>query len=235
MIDAERVVVHRDRAAVGKFLIQRAELRFHLIDRLPNQILNEIRLMHAQIRHRAHRRALFVKEPRALAGIDAPRFRPAVAERRRKRDDAANLALLDQLARFHVRTGQALVLVDHKPLSALFRRADHAFAIRQRRRHRLFAQHMLARLQRRHRDFRMAGVCRADAHRVHVRVGEQRLDALIGSAAVLLGQRLRTRRVQIIKRDELCVRVVVVFGNMPHLRNLAAANDTDTKHVFFLP
>ena len=94
---------------------------------------------------------------------------------------------------------------------------------------------MLARLQRRHRDFRMAGVCRADAHRVHVRVSEQRLDALIGSAAVLLGQRLRTRRVQIIKRDELCVRVVVVFGNMPHLRNLAAANDTDTKHVFLLP
>ena len=191
--------------------------------------------MHAQIRHRAHRRALFVKEPRALAGIDAPRFRPAVAERRRKRDDAANLALLDQLARFHVRTGQALVLVDHKPLSALFRRADHAFAIRQRRRHRLFAQHMLARLQRRNRNLRVAGVRRADAHRVHVRVGQQGFHTVVGLSAVTLRQLLRARRIQIIKRGELRVGVVGIFGNVTNLRNFAAANDTDMKHVFFLP
>ena len=157
-----------------------------------------------------------------------------MAERRRKRDDAANLALLDQLARFHVRTGQALVLVDHEPLSALFRRADHAFAIRQRRRHRLFAQHMLARLQRRNRNLRVAGVRRADAHRVHVRVGQQGFHTVVGLSAVTLRQLLRARRIQIIKRGELRVGVVI-FGNVTNLRNFAAANDTDMKHVFFLP
>ena len=44
-IDAEGVVVHRDGAAVGKFLIERAELRFHLFNRLPDQILDEIRFI----------------------------------------------------------------------------------------------------------------------------------------------------------------------------------------------
>ena len=191
--------------------------------------------MHAQIRHRAHRGTLLVKEPRALTRINAPRFGAAVAEGRRKRDDAADFSLLDQFARLDVRAGQALILVDHQLFAALLRRLDHALAIRQRRRHRLFAQHMLARLQRRNRNLRVAGVRRADAHRVHVRVGQQGFHTVVGLSAVTLRQLLRARRIQIIKRGELRVGVVGIFGNVTNLRNFAAANDTDMKHVFFLP
>ena len=76
--------------------------------------------MHAQIRHRAHCGTLFVKEPGALTRIDTPRFRTAVAECRCERDYAANLTLLNQLARLDMCARQTLVLVNHQLLPLFF-------------------------------------------------------------------------------------------------------------------
>ena len=91
---------------------------------------------------------------------------------------------------------------------------------------------MLARLQRRNRNLRVAGVRRADAHRVHVRVGQQGFHTVVGLSAVTLRQFLRARRIQIIKRGELRVGVVRHIPGCDEPAQFAAANDTDMKHVF---
>ena len=114
--------------------------------------------MHAQVRHGAHGRALLVKEPGAFARVHAPCLRPTVAERRAEGERLSDGAGADELAGLPVRARQALVLVDHEVLAALFRGGDHALAVLQSGGHGLFAQHMLACLQRRHGDFRMADV-----------------------------------------------------------------------------
>ena len=70
----------------------------------------------------------------------------------------------------------------------------------------------------------------ADADRVDGGIGQHSLGGFIGLAAVLSGQLCGTLGIQIIEACQLRIGILRVFGDMPYLCDLAAADDTDSEH-----
>ena len=62
-VQAQGVVVHRYRAAVRVFFIHRAQHGGYLHHHIPQQVMQQVGFMDAQIRHRAKGGPFFIKEP----------------------------------------------------------------------------------------------------------------------------------------------------------------------------
>ena len=107
---------------------------------------------------------------------------------------------------------------------------DHLLALLQRGGHGLFAQHMLTGFQGGNGDGRVGVVGHADADRVDGGIGQHGLGGLICLAAVLSGQLSGTLGIQIIEACQLRIGILRVFWDVTYLRDLAAADDTDSEH-----
>ena len=99
--------------------------------------------MYAKVRHSAHNRLLFIKEPNILPRVNAPGLRPAVAKNRLKGNYPADCTGIQQGLCAHMRLREPLILPDHEHLSTCLRRFHHSLAIFQRGGHGLFAQHVV--------------------------------------------------------------------------------------------
>ena len=197
---------------------------------LPRQELDQVGLVDAKIRHGAHGSLVLVEEPGVLAGIHRPGLGAAVTEGGTEGDDAADHALIDQLLGHRVGLGQTLVVADHQELPRFMGGLDHLLALLQRGGHGLFTQHMLTGLQGGDGDGRVGMVGHADADCVDGGIGQHGLSGLIGLAAVLSGQLGGALGIQIIEACQLRIGILRVFGDVTYLRDLAAADDTDSEH-----
>ena len=186
--------------------------------------------MYAQVGHDAHGGLFLIKEPHVFSGADAPGFRAAVAEAGAEGDDIADQALIDQPLGLHMGLGQALIVADHQEFAVLFRTFHHGLAVGQGGGHGLFAQDVLAGVQGLDAQLRVGVVGGADGDRVDVRVGKKRLGGVIDLPAVFVRLLLGPGPVGAEKGRQLCIRVLRIFGDVPHLGNFSAANDTDVDH-----
>ena len=149
-------------------------------------------------------------------------------------EDLPDRAGLQQFLRADVRAHEPLVVPEHQDVPGAALYVDHALRLLHGGRHRLFAEHVLARLERFDRMCAVQEVRRADAHRLHALVAEHFLKAAVYRAAVLLGELLGTRAVPVVKADDLGVRVRAVFRRVARAGDLPAARDrhADLFHCF---
>ena len=128
--------------------------------------------------------------------------------------------------------------VDHADVQRLAGFVLHALHLQRlgiRPRGRLFAQHVLARPQRVHRDHGMHVVRRADRNGDHLRVVQNRVvirDRL--SAAVFLHSRLRALGEDVAEILDLRLGVFQIRGNVRRIRDRSAANDADLHGINLL-
>ena len=226
--DAQGVVVHADELALAVPLVQRHHLGGGLDDLLPQQILDQVHLVDAHIGQRAQRRLVFIEEPGAL--VHGPALGAGVAQHGAERDDIADDAAVQQLLGPAVHRIEAHVVADHQMSAVALGGGHHGLALRQRHGHGLFAQHMLAGVQRRGGDLRMAAVLHADGHRVDVVAVQQVEIGVADIAAVLGGHLLGTGPVLVVIGHDLRIGVGCILGQMAHLCDLAAADDTNSNH-----
>ena len=184
--------------------------------------------MDAHVGQGAQRRLVLVEEPCAL--VHRPALGAGVAQHGAERDNVADNAAIQQLLGPAVHRVEAHIVADHQVLAVALGGGHHGFALRQRDGHGLFAQHMLAGVQRRRGDLRVAAVLHADGHRVDVIAVQQVKIAVAYVAAVLGGHLLCTGPVLVIIGHDLCMGVGCILGQMAHLRDLAAADDTNSNH-----
>ena len=230
LIDADGVVVHADQVPVRAALIQRGELGGGAHHVLPQQELNQVGLVDAQVGHGAHGGLGLVEEPGVLPRGDAPGLGPAVAEGGAEGDDLADLSLGDHLLGQLVSLGQPLVLADHQKLALLVGDLHHLLAVGEGDGHGLFAEDVLAGLEGFDGQLRVGVVGGAYGNRVDCGIRQQFFCAVIGLAAVFGGHVLGTGLGGIEEAHQLAVGVVRVLGNMSHLGDLAAAQNTDFQH-----
>ena len=93
---------------------------------------------------------LIVVPSPAIAGVDAPRGQPAAGPRAGARFDlhelhVADLAAVDDALGVDEARHEAVVEIDPELDAGLVARVDHALRVRDARRHRLVAEHVLAR------------------------------------------------------------------------------------------
>ena len=228
---ADRVVVDADHIVVRIFFIERCKARRRFDDRIAEQKLYQIGFVNSQISHRAHGRFFAVKKPYVLSGIDAPRFRSSVSENRSKRNDFSERSVFDEFSRFDVRFCKPLILSDHQKSIVCFRFRHHAFAFFERYRHGFFTEYVLSRSERFDRDLGMRVIRRTHAHRIDRRIGKHIFARFIGFAGVLFRKRFRALFVYIRNTDYLCIAVAEIFGQVPHLRDFSAADNSDMYHT----
>ena len=183
--------------------------------------------MDAEVGQRAHRGLLLVEEPVA---VHRPALWSGVAHHSAEGDHVTDHALVEQLLRAAVDGVKAHVVADHKVLAVELGGGDHGLALGQRDGHGLFAQDVLARIEGVGGDLRVAAVVHTDGHRVDRGVVEQVEIGVVHLAAVLRGDLLSALTVEVIVADQLDIGVCCVFGQMAHLRNLAAADDSNFNH-----
>ena len=191
--------------------------------------------MDAQIRHGTHGSPVFVEEPGIQAGVHGPGLGAAMTEGGAEGDDVADEAVRNQRSCHAVSLGKPLVVADHQEFAVFVRCLHHGLALRQGDGHRLFAQDILACVEGGDGQLRMGEVGSADGYCLNLRIFQQLLYRSVGGAAVLLSQRGSTLLVDVVKAQQLCFGVVCVLRDVANLGNLAAADDTDSKHGDFLP
>ncbi len=91
-----------------------------------------------------------------------------------------------------------------EPDARLPRGVDHPVRVGKRKRHRLLDQHVFARAGGRHRLRRVITAGRAQAHRVHVLPGEERVVTRLARNAELRLGVARARRIRPAHRGEPC-------------------------------
>ena len=222
------VVVHADELAVVVTLVQRHHLGGGLDDLLSQQVLDQVHLVDAHVGQRAHGRLVLIEEPGVAVG--RPALRAGVAQHGAERDDVADDTGVQQLLGLAMYRVEPHIVADHQVLAVALRRGHHALALRQRHRHGLFAQHVLACVQRRRADLRMASVLHADGHRVELRIVDELIEAVEYLAAVLGGHLLGPGLILVVIRHDLRVGVGCILRKMAQLCDLAAADDADSDH-----
>ena len=227
--DAQGVVVHGDGRAGGSVLVQSHDLGSGLDDLLTSKVLQQVHLVDAQVGQSAHGGLLLVEEPGA-PGLHGPVLRAGVAHGGPEGDDVADDARVQQLLGLPVHRVEAHVVADHQVLAVALGGGHHGLALRQGHSHGLFAQDVLPGVQGVGGDLRMAAVLHADGHGVDAGVVEQVKIGIVDLAAVLGGHLLGTLGVQIVVARQLHMGVGGIFRQMAHLRDLAAADDTDSDH-----
>ncbi len=186
--------------------------------------------MDAQIRQSAHGGLLLVEEPVA-PGLHGPVLRAGVAHGGPEGDDVADDAAVQQLLGLAVHRVKAHVVADHQVLAVALGGGHHGLALCQGHGHGLFAQNVLPGVQGvGGGDLRMAAVFHADGHGVDAGVVEQVKIGFVDLAAVLGGHLLGPLGVQIVVARQLHMGVGGIFRQMAHLRDLAAADDTESDH-----
>ena len=125
-----------------------------------------------------------------------------------------------------------LVVPEHQDVSGTALHVDHVLRLLHSRRHRLFAEHVLARFERLPRMRAVQEIRRADAYRLHTLICEQFFKAVVHRTAILRGKRLGTRAVPVVKADDLGVRVRAVFRRMARAGDLSAARNRHADFSF---
>ena len=192
--------------------------------------MDQIGLMDAQIGHGTHCRPGLVKEPGIEAGVHRPGLGTAVTKGGTEGHNITDEAVHDQLSGHAVGLGQTLVMADHQELVILLCRFYHGFTFCQGDGHRLFAQNMLAGIEGCNGQLRMGKVGCTDGNCMNFGICQQLFHRCIGSTAVLLCQRTCTLQIDIIEAQELGILVLRIFGDVTDLGNLAAADNTNSKH-----
>ena len=129
-----------------------------------------------------------------------------------------------------MRLGKALIVAYHEKLPALRGSRRHGLAVLYIRGHRLFAQDVLPCSERFYRQLRVGVVCSAHAHSVDRGVCQQLLRRVVHLAAILCRHVLRALSRRVIECRQLTVRIFRVLRDMPHLRDLPAAQYSYTDH-----
>ena len=227
--DTQGVVVHADEVPLAVALVQRHHLGGGLDDLLAQQVLDQIHLVDAHIGQSAQRRLVFIEEPGAL--VHGPALGAGVAQHGAECDDIADDAAVQQLLGPAVHRIEAHVVAHHQVTAIALRRSYHGLALRQRHGHGLFAQDVLAGVQRRRGDLRVAAVFHADGHGVHIVAVQQVKVAVAHHAAILGGHLLGAGPILVVIGYHLGIGVRCVLGQMAHLRDFAAADDTNSNHT----
>ena len=226
--DAQGVVIHADELAVVVTLIQGDYLGGGLDDLLSQQVLDQVHLVDAHVGQGAHSRLVLVKEPRTL---QRPALGAGVAQNGAEGDHIADDAAVQHLLGLAVHRVKTHVVAHHQVSAIALSGGHHGLALRQRDRHGLFAQHVLAGVQRRGGDLRMAAVFHADGYRINVVAVQQVKIGVADAAAVFGGHLLGTGAVLVVVGHDLRIGVGCILGQMAHLRDLAAADDTNSNHT----
>ena len=227
--DAQGVVVHADELALAVPLVQRHHLGGGLDDLLTQQVLEQIHLVDAHVGQGAQRRLILIEEPCTL--VHRPALGAGVAQHGAEGDHVADNAAVQQLLGTAVYRVEAHIVTDHQVLAVALGGGHHGLALRQRDRHGLFAQHVLAGVQRRGGDLRMAAVFHADGYRINVVAVQQVKIGVADAAAVFGGHLLGTGAVLVVVGHDLRIGVGCILGQMAHLRDLTAADDTNSNHT----
>ena len=225
--DAQGVVIHADELAVVVTLIQGDYLGGGLDDLLPQQVLDQVHLVDAHVGQGAHGRLVLVKEPRPLQG---PALGAGVAQNGAEGDHIADDAAVQHLLGLAVHRVKTHVVAHHQVSAIALSGGHHGLALRQRYRHGLLHQHVLAGVQRSRADLRMAAVFHAYGHGVHVGIIHQLIEAVVHLAAVLRRHLLRALHVLVVECDDLRIGVGCILRQMAHLCDLAAADNADSDH-----
>ena len=185
--------------------------------------------MDAHVGQGAQRRLILIEEPCTL--VHRPTLGAGVAQHGAEGDDVADDAAVQQLLGAAVYRVEAHIVTDHQVLAVALGGGHHGLALRQRDRHGLFAQHVLAGVQRRGGDLRMAAVFHADGYRINVVAVQQVKIGVADAAAVFGGHLLGTGAVLVVVGHDLRIGVGCILGQMAHLRDLTAADDTNSNHT----
>ena len=239
-----RALEERERA-VGEMPHERAGVvNLHLLHLAAQRVLA---LLDESLRHRRHVRqravqpdcrvnavreqiarhaaacGLRVETPQARAALrEVGGNRPVLEEVRAVVENFAEFAGINDLLRQRHSRHAAIIIPNRIRHLRRLDHLHHLLALRAVERERLFAKHHLARARRRHRDFSVAVVRRADVNRINVLAGDElfpiRLRAL-KSPVVRVGFQFRLvatasglehgfeREIKKVRRVVVCVRV----------------------------
>ena len=153
-------------------------------------------------------------------------------ERGAERDDLADHAVDDELLGLHVQGREPLIVADHQHLVRLLARGDHRLRLRRRSRHRLLAEHVLARGEGGDRYRSVKGVGGTDAHGVDALHLQRVLVVAERLRLVLLGELLRALRHAIDESANLDVGMRRVLRPVT-MRGDAAASDHGHADLLF--
>ncbi len=180
--------------------------------------------MNAQIAGDAHEGLGLIEEP-GFGGIDGPAFGAGMFEGGAEGEDLAEAAGGEDFLGAHVRGHETLVQADHEKLVVLFGGGHHRPGVFAGGRHRLFAQNVLAGIERFDAHGGVRAIGAADDHGVDIGGFEEIVVVGEGGGAVLLAEGLSAARGGIGDRDDAGVTVAVTLGEVAALSDGTAADD----------
>ena len=224
-VEAEGVVVHGNAAAVGQGFVNGADHGGHAHDALAQQEVQQVGLVDAEVGQRAKDSALLIVEP-AVVGA-GPALGAGMTEHGVEAEHAAHLAGGNHAAGFHVGAVEALVVAQHQALAGAAGGLHHGFAFFEGDSHGLFTKHVAACLQRADGNGGVVAVGHAHAYRVRLE-GKKLVDAFAHLTAELVGHGLCAVGERIVPANEFAVGVFGIFGRVAYLRDLSAADHSDS-------